>query len=138
MIIRHGRSEDFPWLLSHDDGVGRQWIKQSIESGEYLVAEQNVELIGFLRFSRFWGKIPYMEMIRVLPEHRRSSAGTALFHEWENAMIGEGARLLMTSSELGEIEPQAWHKRNGFCEAGKIDFLSIQPTPEVFFLKTIA
>ena len=90
MIIRHGRSEDFPWLLSHDDGVGRQWIKQSIESGEYLVAEQNVELIGFLRFSRFWGKIPYMEMIRVLPEHRRSGVGTALFHEWENAMIGEG------------------------------------------------
>ena len=96
------------------------------------------EIVGFLRFSRFWGRVPYMEMIRVLPGHRRSGVGTALFLAWEEAMRGEGARLLMTSSECDESRPQDWHRRNGFTETGAIEFPGLQSVPEVFFIKHIA
>lgn len=137
MIVRRGCSEDLPWLTAHDD-VRDDWIKRCIHYGEYFVAEQNGELIGFLRFSRFWGKIPYMDMIRVLPSYRRKGVGTALFHAWERAMIEEGARHLMTSSEWAEAEPQAWHRRNGFKAAGSIDLRIVQPSPEIFFVKDIS
>jgi ribosomal protein S18 acetylase RimI-like enzyme len=79
-----------------------------------------------------------MEMIRVLPEHRRSGVGTALFLAWEEAMRGDGARLLMTSSECDESRPQDWHCRNGFCETGAIELPGVQSVPEVFFIKRIA
>jgi len=78
-----------------------------------------------------------MEMIRVLPGHRRSGFGTALFHAWEEAMRGDGARLLMTSSECDESRPQDWHRRNGFSETGAIELPGLQSVPEVFFIKRI-
>lgn len=137
MIIREGRPQDLSRLSEHDD-VSGDWIRRCIQFREYLVAEQDDMLVGFLRFSRFWGNIPYMDMIRVLPSRRHSGVGTALFRAWESAMIEEGAQQLMTSSEWAEAEPQAWHRRNGFRAAGSIDFRAIQPSPEIFFLKDIS
>jgi ribosomal protein S18 acetylase RimI-like enzyme len=138
VITRRGRFDDLSWLADHDGGVSEDWIKRCIQSKEYFVAEQGNELVGFLRFSRFWGKIPYMDMIRILPLHQRSGVGTALFRAWENAMIEEGAEHLMTSCEWAEVEPQAWHRRNGFRAAGSIDLRIVQPSPEIFFLKDIS
>lgn len=137
MEIGPATLEDIDWLADHDEHVGEAWIRRCILSNEYLVARRGGTIVGFLRFSRFWGRLPYMDMIRVLAEHRRSAVGTNLFLAWEAAMAAGGARLLMTSSELDEIEPQAWHRRNGFREAGRIDFFGFQPSPEVFFIKDI-
>ena len=103
-----------------------------------LGLRHRLQIVGFLRFSRFWGRVPYMEMIRVLPGHRRSGVGTALFLAWEEAMRGERARLLMTSSECDESRPQDWHRRNGFTETGAIELPGLQSVPEVFFIKPIA
>ncbi|MDE1992433.1 MAG: GNAT family N-acetyltransferase [Rhizobiaceae bacterium] len=135
--IRPADSKDIEWLIRHDDHVDEGWIRRCIQSSEYLLAEQNATLIGFLRFSQFWGKIPYMEMIRVLPDYRRCGVGTALYRTWEAAMAAEEFGLLMTSSERGETEPQDWHRRNGFREAGEIHFVTLQ-TSEVFFIKEIS
>ncbi|MBY4632300.1 GNAT family N-acetyltransferase [Rhizobium sp. 13T] len=83
---------DIDWLVREDASAGRAWVSRCVALGEYLVAREDSEIVGFLRFSRFWGKVPYMEMIRVLPDHRRSGIGTALFLAWEKAMCAEGAR----------------------------------------------
>ena len=74
MIVRRGRSEDRPWLIEHDD-ASEAWISRCVQHGEYFVAEKDGELVGFLRFSRFWGKIPYMDMIRVLPSRQHAGVG---------------------------------------------------------------
>lgn len=128
---------DFDWLAREDASAGKAWVSRCVALGEYLVARESGEIVGFLRFSRFWGRVPYMEMIRVLPDHRRSGVGTALFLAWETAMRGEGARLLMTSSECDESRPQDWHRRNGFTDAGAIELPGLQSVPEVFFIKRI-
>ncbi len=128
---------DREWLLREDHHVGEAWISRCIDLGEYLIARELGEIVGFLRFSRFWGRIPYMEMIRVLEGHRRSGVGTALFLAWEKDMRDSGARLLMTSSECDESRPQDWHRRNGFFETGSIGLPGIQAVPEVFFLKRL-
>ncbi|WP_027682651.1 GNAT family N-acetyltransferase [Rhizobium leguminosarum] len=136
-VARAGRA-DIGWLVREDASAGEAWVSRCVALGEYLVAREAGEIVGFLRFSRFWGRVPYMEMIRVLPEHRRSGVGTALFLAWEEAMRGDGARLLMTSSECDESRPQDWHRRNGFSETGAIELPGLQSVPEVFFIKRIA
>lgn len=128
---------DIDWLAREDATAGKVWVSRCVALGEYLVAREAGEIVGFLRFSRFWGRVPYMEMIRVLPGHRRSGVGTALFLAWERAMRGEGARLLMTSSECDESRPQDWHRRNGFTGTGAIELPGLQSVPEVFFIKRI-
>ncbi|AUW44650.1 GNAT family N-acetyltransferase [Rhizobium leguminosarum] len=136
-VARAGRA-DIDWLVREDAGAGEAWVSRCVALGEYLVAREAGEIVGFLRFSRFWGRVPYMEMIRVLHEHRRSGVGTALFLAWEEAMRGDGARMLMTSSECDESRPQDWHRRNGFSETGAIELPGLQSVPEVFFIKQIA
>ncbi|ANP87407.1 GNAT family N-acetyltransferase [Rhizobium leguminosarum] len=129
---------DIDWLVREDASAGEAWVSRCVALGEYLVAREAGEIVGFLRFSRFWGRVPYMEMIRVLSGHRRSGVGTALFLAWEDAMRDDGARLLMTSSECDESRPQDWHRRNGFSETGAIELPGLQSVPEVFFIKRIA
>lgn len=125
------------WLLAHDRHVHERWVRRCLSLGEYIVAEQEGEPIGFLRFSWFWGMIPFMDLIMVLPEHRRSGVGTALFRYWEAAMRETGATLVMTSSQSDEAEPRARHRRNGFCDAGNVSFGHLQPIPEVFLAKDL-
>ncbi|WP_064697545.1 GNAT family N-acetyltransferase [Rhizobium aegyptiacum] len=135
--VASARQTDIDWLVREDASAGKAWVSRCVALGEYLVAREAGEIVGFLRFSRFWGRVPYMEMIRVLAGHRRSGVGTALFLGWEEAMRGEGARLLMTSSECDESRPQDWHRRNGFIETGAIELPGLQSVPEVFFIKRI-
>ncbi|MGO8484795.1 GNAT family N-acetyltransferase, partial [Rhizobium leguminosarum] len=78
--------ENLVALTPADGSAGEAWVSRCVALGEYLVAREAGEIVGFLRFSRFWGRVPYMEMIRVLPGHRRSGVGTALFLAWEAAM----------------------------------------------------
>ncbi len=125
------------WLLRHDQHIAEPWVLRHIDSGEYLVARSLNDIVGFLRFSVFWCRIPYMEMIWVAPEYRRSGVGTALFRTWEDEMRRDAYLMLMTSSESGEAEPQGWHRRNGFSDAGSIELSGIQAVPEIFFTKQI-
>lgn len=135
--IRCADSLHIAWLVEHDRHVSEPWVRRCVSLGEYWVAQRDESLAGFLRFSRFWGSIPYLDMIQVLPECRRSGVGSRLFRSWEEAMRREGATLLMTSSVGDETEPQAWHRRNGFRESGRIDFGHLQPVPEVFLIKDL-
>ena len=125
------------WLIAHDQHVVERWVTRCVSLGEYLVAEQDNEPVGFLRFSWFWGTIPFMDMIMVLPDYRNRGIGSALFKRWEEAMRENGATLLMISSKSDESEPQAWHRKHGFREAGSISFGHIQPVAEVFFVKDL-
>ncbi|API54247.1 GNAT family N-acetyltransferase [Rhizobium leguminosarum] len=138
VVVASAGRADIDWLVREDASAGEAWVSRCVALGEYLVAREAGEIVGFLRFSRFWGRVPYMEMIRVLPGHRRSGVGTALFLAWEDAMRDDGARLLMTSSECDESRPQDWHRRNGFSETGAIELPGLQSVPEVFFIKRIA
>jgi ribosomal protein S18 acetylase RimI-like enzyme len=125
------------WLVAHDHDVPERWVRRCVSLGEYLIAELDDEPVGFLRFSWFWGAIPYMDMIQVLPGYRHLGIGSALFKQWEKAMRENGATLLMTSSVSNESEPQAWHRKNGFREAGSISFGHLQPVAEVFLVKAL-
>ncbi|WP_064686334.1 GNAT family N-acetyltransferase [Rhizobium bangladeshense] len=135
--VASASQSEIDWLAREDASAGKAWVSRCVAHGEYLVAREAGEIVGFLRFSRFWGRVPYMEMIRVLPGHRRSGVGTALFLAWEEAMRAEGIRLLMTSSECDESRPQDWHRRNGFAETGVMELPGLQSVPEIFFIKRI-
>ncbi len=137
MKIRYGQQEDFEWLRAQDNHVGADWIKRCLHHGEYIIAADDGEILGFLRFSLFWGNIPYMDMIRVQDNHKRRGIGTAMLNFWERDMRARGAKVLMTSSVVHETEPQDWHKRNGFQECGQLTFGQHEPTPEVFFVKDL-
>jgi len=137
VIIRSAKLEDLKELTSQDHPLDIRWVQRCIELDEYIVAEKEGEIIGFLRFSMFWGKIPYMDMIRVVEKFRNKGIGKQLYTAWEEKMENSGAEVLMTSSMSDEIEPQEWHIKNGFQECGNLTFGKLQDTPELFFVKNL-
>ena len=137
VIVLAAQDRHADWLVVQDGDVSEAWVRRCVALGEYLVAELDGKPAGFLRFSRFWGIVPFMDVIRVLSAHQRRGVGSALFAYWESRMREEGAALLMTSSQEDEPEAQAWHRRNGFHDAGSITFGPMQPAAEIVMLKTL-
>lgn len=137
MDIRYGQDSDFVWLQEYDKHVNSEWINRCLHHSEYIIAVDAQDRKGFLRFSMFWGNIPYMDLIWVLEPYRQRGIGNNLFHFWEKEMKQLGAKILMTSSMMDEPEPQMWHKRNGFRKCGQLTFGQQQPTAEVFFVKDL-
>lgn len=135
--ISSAAPEDFDWLLKLDSHVPPAWVRRCIEHGEYLIARSASEATGFLRFSMFWGVIPFMDLIYVEPDQRSRGVGTLLFLAWQQHMHARGATVLMTSSMADEVGPQAWHERNGFERSGTLTFPSYQAAPEAFFVKQL-
>lgn len=123
------------WLIAEDESVDDHWIARCITLGEYLVAERNGQPVGFLRWSWFWGKIPYIDMIRVEPSFQRTGIGTLLLDHLQKSLIRQGVQMLMTSCESGEQEPLDWHLGNGFTKVGEIEFPAVQNSSEVFLAK---
>mgnify|MGYP005863264691 CR=1 FL=1 len=137
MDVRYGHESDFEWLQEHDEHVNHEWIKRCLHHGEYILAVDEKNRRGFLRFSMFWGNIPYMDLIWITKNYREKGIGSSLFLFWEKEMKKRKAKVLMTSSMLDEPEPQKWHKRNGFMKCGQITFGQEQPTSEIFFVKDL-
>ncbi|AYM13012.1 GNAT family N-acetyltransferase [Agrobacterium tumefaciens] len=137
ILISAATDDDIEWLLREDKWIDEDWLRRCVGRREHLVAKEDTILVGFLRFSMFWGKIPYMDMIRVVPEFRGHGVGATLTVFWETLMREQGASLVMTSSQQDEREPQMWHRRNGYKEAGILHLSKIQDAAEVFFTKAL-
>lgn len=136
-VVERAGPADIAPLKALDPHVHPSWVERCVAAGEYVVAHEAGDIVGFLRFAWFWRTMPYMELIQVREDRRRDGIGSRLLGAWEAAMRAEGAELLITSSMADEPEPQAWRRRNGFKESGELTFGHLQPTPEVFFVKRL-
>jgi GNAT superfamily N-acetyltransferase len=125
------------WLVANDRWVDERWILRCIELGEYLIAERGGQPSGFLRWSWFWGKIPYIDMIHVDPSQRRTGIGSLLLSDFERCASSYGTRIVMTSCESDEHEPLSWHLKNGFRRTGEITIPTIQSSSEIFLVKLL-
>lgn len=136
-VVERAGPADVEPLKALDAHIDPSWVERCVAAGEYVVAREAGDIVGFIRFSWFWREMPYMELIMVREDRRRDGIGSRLLGAWESAMRAEGAELVITSSMTDEPDPQAWHRRNGFVESGALTFGHLQPTPQVFFVKPL-
>ena len=124
-------------FVRQDQYLPTENVRRKIEWREIIVAELNGSLAGYLRLEYLWSRIPYIALIRVLPEHRRRGIGKALLTFIEGFLRGEGHTALYSSSQVDEAEPQAWHRHVGFEERGIIAGINEGGIGEVFFSKQL-
>ena len=111
-------------------------VRRKIELEEFIVAALKGELVGFLQLEYLWSKVPYIALIRVLPESQRSGIGKGMLEFAEDFLREKGYRSLYSSSQADEPEPQAWHRHVGFRECGIIRGIN-DGIDEVFFCKSL-
>jgi len=102
-----------------------------------VVAEWDGRAAGYARLEFLWSHIPYLGLVRVLPEYQRRGVGQAMLRYLEAHLCAQGHTALYCSSQADEPEPQAWHRRMGFAECGIIAGINKGGVGEIFFRKLL-
>lgn len=110
MNIRHAKNKDIELLIRYDRHISKQEMEKSILWNRIYIAEENGQLIGWLRYNLFWDQIPFMNMLYVLEEYRGGGAGRQLVMFWENEMNRQGYATLMTSTQADEYAQHFYFK----------------------------
>ena len=144
IVIRFARLDDLDF--AYQDGyITAKILKSKIEAQlalnpdcieDVVVAEWNGKRVGYVRLEYLWSIVPYIALIRVLPEYRRQGVGKALLRFIETFLREAGHEALYSSSQADEPEPQAWHRHVGFEECGFITGIN-DGGGEVFFRKSL-
>ena len=142
IVIRFARLDDLDF--AHQDGyISAEMLKRKIDAQlalnpdhieDVVIAERDRKRVGYLRLEYLWSIVPYIALIRVLPEYRRQGIGKALLRFIETFLRAAGHEALYSSSQADEPEPQAWHRHVGFEECGFITGIN-DGVGEVFFRK---
>ncbi|TXK80673.1 GNAT family N-acetyltransferase [Paenibacillus sp. N3.4] len=135
--VRFGRMNDLEDIASEDQSVLKNILNWKLQNQEILLAEENNEIIGYLRIEYLWSKYPYIGLIIVRPEYRKQGIGKTLLEYLEDHLRKQGIKTLYSSSQVNEAEPQKWHRHMGFKECGIINGINPGDIGEVFFLKSI-
>jgi GNAT superfamily N-acetyltransferase len=136
LSIRFANPADLDFV-QQDQYLLPEIVQRKIEWREVIVAESNGSPAGYLRLEYLWSKIPFIALIRVLPQHRRQGVGKALLTFIECFLREQRHITLYSSFQVDEAEPQAWHRRVGFEECGVIAGINEGEIGEVFFRKQL-
>jgi len=136
MNVRFAELKDLDYCIESDykhvsEALVRKWIEEKVA----IVAEVDRKPRGYLRMEYLWLKIPYIGVIRVDEEYRRRGVGTAMIKFLEEYLRRCGYKVLYSSSQANEPEPQAWHRKIGFEECGYIAGINEGGIGEIFFRK---
>jgi ribosomal protein S18 acetylase RimI-like enzyme len=134
--VRYAVDADLEFT-SQDGYVPRAVVGEKIRSRQVVVAERDSRPVGYARIEKLWSTIPYLVLIRVMPALRRQGIGRAMIAFLERQLSEQGHRVLLSSSQSNEPEPQAWHRRVGFRECGIIRGINADGSDEIFFQKEL-
>ena len=136
LIVRFATPGDLDWCAAQDD-IPAAIIERKIAINEMLIADRAGERVGFLRLEYMWSTLPYIAMIRVIDAYRQQGVGRALLAFLESYLREHGHTVLMSSSQIDEPPPQAWHRHMGFEECGILSGINPGGVGEVFFRKVL-
>jgi GNAT superfamily N-acetyltransferase len=136
MLVRYASQSDLGFV-AQDDYIPADTVARKIEAREVVVAEHVASLAGYARIEYLWSRIPYLALIRVMPDSQRLGVGRAMLAFLEGELRGAGHRMLLSSSQADEPEPQDWHRHMGFVECGRIEGINEADVDEIFFRKEL-
>ena len=98
IVIRFARLDDLDF--AYQDGyITAKILKSKIEAQlalnpdcieDVVIAEWNGKRVGYVRLEYLWSIVPYIALIRVLPEYRRQGVGKALLRFIETFLRDAG------------------------------------------------
>ncbi|MHA2026608.1 MAG: GNAT family N-acetyltransferase [Candidatus Thorarchaeota archaeon] len=137
VLVRFAGPDDLEWSVVEDNYVTEQVIRHKIVQNEIVIAELDGQPIGYLRLEYLWSNIPYIGVIFVIELYRHEGVGRKILAFLEDYLRSMGHDQLISSSQVNEPEPQAWHRAVGFSECGMISCINEGGIGEVFFRKPL-
>lgn len=117
MNIEWAREADAPWLCLQDCHISPEALRRSITCRGVLIARENGENIGWLRYNLFWDHTPFLNLLYLLEEMRGRGYGTRLVRRWEMEMKALGHSYVLTSTASDETA-QHFYRKLGYQDVG--------------------
>lgn len=119
MRVRTADKHDLSFLRSTDFHVAEDELEQVVQIRRVLVAEEDGQPVGLVRWGLFWDEVPFLNLIFVLEPHRRRGVGTRLIDAWESQQREAGHAAVLTST-LASEDAQHLYRQLGYVDCGCI------------------
>lgn len=123
--------EDF-WRTV-DGHADVETVKARLSEKSGFVIFDGATPIGVIAFNRFWDELPFLSLIKILPEYGRRGYGREAMALFEKELKLRGYNSLLVSTQTDE-EAQHFYRKIGYAECGCL-VLENQPM-EMFFIKS--
>lgn len=133
IVVRFADQKDIAPCFIFDHSDRQDIIENKIDMHEIILAERSGEVVGYLKLEYIWSKLPYISLIILKPEFRGKGIGTLMLNYLIEFLQLNGYEILLSSSQVNEIEPQTWHRKMGFVECGMLNGINKGGVGEVFF-----
>lgn len=136
ITIRPAARTDIAALITVDpvaltDIDRRQSLARWAAAGQCHVAEREGRVVGYVALTRSFFHQPFVELLIVAQDDRRSGVGLALIEHCKTATAGEPK--LWSSTNRSNAPMRALLAKSGFIESGVIENLD-EGDPEMIFL----
>ena len=132
--IRYAVYDDYDLILKIDDSIDRNKWKIWTGNKQAVFAFDDNTFLGWLQYSYFIEKYPFVNRLYIFEQYQNKGAGTALMNFWENEMKSKGEKVLMLSTESDNIAQNLYYRLVYKC-IGELDLQG--ETKELMMLKKI-
>ena len=136
VTVRLANPTDIRYLM-REAYLSEDMILRKIDQGEIFLLSVENQLAGYLRLEFLWSTIPYIALMWIEEKYRKNGYSRLLLHFLADHLHQKSFRTLYSSSQVGEAQPQSWHRHMGFIECGILNGINEGGIGEVFFKKTI-
>lgn len=117
--------------IALDDIHRRQSLARWAAAGQCHVAERGGRVVGYVALTHAFFHQPFVELLMVAEDDRRSGVGLALVEHCKSAAAG--APKLWSSTNRSNAPMRALLVKSGFIESGVVENLD-EGDPEMIFL----
>lgn len=125
------------WLSLDTHSTAESFARKAAGRLGFVICENGVP-VGLLHYCPLWDNLPFLNLIVLLPEHRRRGIGRRAMALWEEEMSRLGYRMALTSTQADE-DAQFFYRRLHYRDCGVLvlnDCPLAQPA-ELFLCKTL-
>jgi L-amino acid N-acyltransferase YncA len=106
------------WAGNYD--LGEKHIRECVQAGRCLVAEDGEKVVAFIVWGTLWNKV-HLQDIFVVDGLRGSGIGTSLVQEVEKIARSQGFKEIVSDCDTINRESIDFHIANGFEVSGLIE-----------------
>lgn len=94
--------------------------------------------IGVISFNFLWDELPFLSLIKILPNYRRMGCGSEALNMFEDYLREIGYASLLTSTQSDETA-QHFYRKKGYRECGCLilEKSKLKQPMEIFFIKDL-
>lgn len=114
-----------------------EFIKKVADKRGYVILDEE-KPIGILRFNMFWDNTPFLTLIYIDFSYHKKGYGRKAMGFWENEMVKQGYKMIMTSTQVDE-NAQHFYRKLGYKDCGclVLDIPGFEQPLEMFLSKAL-